>query len=54
MEKYYRNNNKNIQNLRIMLEYVHYFAGECKKKYIGDKSENSWINEDTKNLINEI
>ena len=54
VQKYYTNNSKNITNLRTMIEFIYVFMAECKKRYIGDKSNNSWISEDIKVIINEI
>ena len=54
IQKYYALNSKNIQNLRIMIEFVYYFNSENKRRYSGDKIDNNWISEDIKTIVNEI
>ena len=54
VQKYYSNNSKNIMNLRVMIEFVYFFIAECKRRYSGDNSNNTWISEDIKTIINEI
>ena len=54
VQKYYANNSKNIKNLRTMIDFVFFFINECKKRYSGDKSINSWISDDIKTIISEI
>ena len=54
IQKYYALNCKNIQNLRIMIEFVYHFRLENKRRYTGDKIENNWFSEDIKTIVNEI
>ena len=54
VQKYYAKNSKNTTNLRIMIEFVYFFSSECKRRYTGDKSENNWVSEDVKTIVNEI
>ena len=54
VQKYYTKNSKNIMNLGIMMEFTYFFISECKRRYTGDKSDNNWISEDIKTIMNEI
>ena len=54
VQKYYANNSKNIANLRNMLAFVYFFIEECKRRYLDDKKNNTWISEDTITIIKEI
>ena len=54
VQKYYSNNAKNIEKLRIMIEFIYFFNSECKMRYSGDNSNNTWISEDIKTIVNEI
>ena len=51
VQKYFENNSKNIINLRNMIEFVYFFNGECKRRYIEDKINNNFISEDIKTIV---
>ena len=54
VQKFFAENKKNIDIMRIMIEFILFFIDECKRRYIGDKVDNTWICDDIKTIINEI
>ena len=54
VQKYYAKNIKNIMCLSTLLEFIFFCNSECKRRYTGDKSDNNWISEDIKTMVNEI